>query len=374
MDIRRLIMMAGLILLATGVGRSVTAEVVTEAFLGSAYQDNIFSDSNSTGDVYTSFGLGMKYYPSAAAQITAAGRYNAFADHGDLSNMNGDLSVMVIPTSETSRLSLSLVGGLSLRDFGEQYELYNRTEATVGADLTYRLTPSVRLLTALSWLSNSYENSDYGSHESVDAAAGINLTVAGRNSLALRVDYSNRTYDQLSLESAGGNGMRMQDPDETGTLDILGAGARFSRPLGDRTGVNFSAGHRWLQVDNDYAVPGYTIDYLSPWRDLWEGTSFSARIKHFFPGQVTGEIAVAYSDREFVDVVELLDADSETFWREARNDQLTSLSMSAARSFALRSGQVVSPTVLMSYRKNESSAGFYDFEDLSVSLALKMTF
>ena len=374
MDIKRLILISALIAMAAGAGQDVRGEVVTEASLGSAYQDNIFSDSNSIGDMYTSFGLGMKYYPSASTQITVAGRYHAFAEHGDLSNLNGDLSVMMIPTSVSSRLSLSLVGRLSLRDFGEQYELYDQTEATVGADLTYRLMPSARLLTAVSWLTNSYENSDYGSHDIVDAAAGINLTVAGRNSLALRVDYSNRTYDQLSLESEGGNGMRMQDPRDTETFDIVGAGARFSRPLGERTGVNFSAGHRWLQVDSDYAVPGYTIDYLSPWRDLWQGTSFSAGIKHFFPGQVTGEIAVAYSDREFVDVIELQETDSETLRREARDDQLTSLSMSAAKSFALRSGRVVSPTVFMAYRKNESSAGFYDYEDLSVSLTLKMTF
>lgn len=374
MNTKRLVMVTALIALAAAAGQSLKAEMVTEAVIGSAYQDNIFSDSNSTGDMYTSFGLGMKYYPSASTQITAAGSYNAFAKYSDLSNLSGDLSVMIIPTAERSRLALALAGGLSLRDFGEQYERYNQAEATVGADLTYRLTPSVRLLTAVSWLTNSYENSDYGSHEIVDVAAGINLTVAGRNSLALRVDYSNRTYDQMSLESAGGNGMRTQDSHYTERFDILGAGARFSRPLTERTGVNFSAGHQWLQVDNGYAVPGYTIDYLSPWRDLWEGYSFSAGLKHFFPNQITGEITAAYSDREFVDVIELQDADSETFRREARYDQLTSFSMSAAKSFALKSGPVVSPTVFMTYRKNKSSAGFYDYEDLSVSLTLKATF
>jgi len=82
--------------------------------------------------------------------------------------------------------------------------------------------------------------------------------------------------------------------------------------------MNLSIGHRQLHVDNNLIVLGYTIDYLSPWAELWEGVSFSGSVKHYFPNQLIAELSLAFYDKDFVDVIELSDVTSETYWRRCQ--------------------------------------------------------
>ena len=116
---------------------SSSAEVVTEAIIGGGYQGNLFNDSNSIGDQYATFGTDLEYYPSASVQFSGTARYNAFATYGDLSNLAGEASITIIPTSESSVLTLALGGNLSMRKFGTIYELYDRVGSTVGADIGF---------------------------------------------------------------------------------------------------------------------------------------------------------------------------------------------------------------------------------------------
>ena len=128
-----------------------------------------------------------------------------------------------------------------------------------------------------------------------------------------------------------------------------------------------------LHLDNDYTVLGYTIDYLSPWADLWEGISFSGGLKHFFPRQIMAELSVAYYGKSFVDVVELGEVSSETYWRDARGDQLTTLSLSISRPVSMQNGKILTPSLYLGYRKNQSSSGFFDYDDIMASISLKIT-
>jgi hypothetical protein len=162
--------------------------------------------------------------------------------------------------------------------------------------------------------------------------------------------------------------------DKSETFDVTGILLRYSRPLGERTGVSFSFGHRLLHVDNGYTVFGYTVDYLSPWADLWEGPSFSSSVKHFFPNQLTTELSLAYYDKDFVDVVEVSDVTSETYWQNAREDQLTTLSLIISKPISLQSGKMIIPSLFIGYRNNQSSTGFFDHGDIQASLSLKATF
>jgi len=352
-------------------GTSPRAEVVTEATIGSGYQSNLFNDSSAAADLSTSAGLNLKYFPSASTRLTAGAQYNAFTEYSDLSNLTGDLSLTVIPTAESSRLSLALAGAVAVRQFGSRYELYDRIGATAGADLTFRLLPSIHLLTAASYLSNSYTNSDIGSYRSYDLAGGANLRFAGSNTLALRAEFDHRIYEQPSPATFGPGNRFTESGDNTQSFDIMSGLIRFSRPLGSRTGLNLSASHRRLDLPADYTFYGYTIDYLSPWSDLWEGSSFSAGLKHFFPNQITTEFAIAYADKDFVDVVEQAD-DGTEYLQNARNDRQTSLSLAVTRPLVLKSGQLLTPSLVIGYRDNNSTEPYFDHEAVSASLSLKI--
>lgn len=351
---------------------NLKAELVSEATFGSGYRSNLFNDSSLTGDTYGSARMDLKYYPSASAQLAAGAQYDVYAEHDDLSSINGDVSVTVIPTPATSRFALSLAGSAAARYFGPLYKAYDQVGTSVGANLGYRLARWAYLQSSGSHLSTVYTNSDYGSNRGIALAAGINFTVPGSNSLALTGEYSRRSFDQPPSvqQSAGHNQAIVQDNSET--FEVTGVLLRFSRPLGERTGVNLSVGRRQLHVNNDYTVYGYTIDYLSPWADLWDGTSFSVGVKHFFPKQITTELSFAYFDKTFVDVIELAETTDEILWRDGRDDQLTALSLSASRPVTLKDGKLLIPVIRVGYRKNRSSIGYFDYEDLSASFSMKI--
>ena len=359
-----------LVLLVT-VTPNLSAEVVTETIVGSGYQGNLFNDSNSTDDTYASVGVGLKYYPSASAQISAGATYNAFSKYDDLSNLTGDLSVVFVPTRESSLFSVTLAGSAIVRKFGTLYELYDQVGAKVGSDFGYQVAPWAYVHSSISYLNTSYTNSDFGSNRGIDVATGINITVLGTNSLALSMEYSRRSFDQPLVIDEGGGDTRASSQNESQTFNIAGILMRYSRPLGERTGMNLSVGHRQLHVDSDYAVLGYTIDYLSPWSDLWEGPSLSGGLKHFFPNQIATELTVAYFEKSFVDVLETAEMKGDPYWRDTRDDRLTTLSASIWRPITLKNEKQLIPSINIGYRKNQSSAGFFEYEGIQASFSLK---
>ncbi len=361
-----------LILAAILIASNLSAEVVTEATVGGGYQSNLFNDSNSTGDKYASIGMGMKYYPSGSTQLAAGAQYSTFTNYGDLSNLTGDLSVTIIATPETSPFTLALTGSMAARKFGTLYKLYDQVGGMAGANFSYRITRWAYLQSSVSYLNNNYTNSDFGSNRGVDIATGVNLTVLGSNSIALKMDYSRRSFDQPTLIQTGSNNSSTKSQSTAEIFDITGVLLRYSRPLGERTGLNLSIGHRQLHVDNDYTVLGYTIDYLSPWTNLWEGMNYSGGLKHIFPKQITAELSCAYFDKSFIDVIELGEVTSETYWRDTRDDQLTTLSFSISKAVSLQNGKQLTPSIYFGYRKNQSSTGFFNYEDLSASISLKI--
>jgi len=360
---------------ATGIALVLTigtaqAEIVSELSVGSGYRANLFNDSNAIGDTYAAAGLRLKYYPSAAVELAAGARYNAYVEYRDLSNFTGEASITAIPTPAASRVTLALSGSAGFRSFGPLYEPYNQAHAAVSTLLGYRLTNTLRLQGGAAFTNTEYTNSDYGSNRSLDFSGGINVTVFGSNGVALRADYARRWFDQ-PLVSAGG---MMTNGTETETFEIAGLTARYSRPLGARTGLSFSGGYRQLNVGADYAALGYTIDYLSPWSDLWEGHSVSATLKHIFPKQVKLELAVAWYDKQFVDVIELDENQQTTITRDSRDDNLFTSSATIARPILLRTGRLLTPTVSIGYRQNRSSADYYDYNDMWGALSFNVTF
>ncbi|RKX22697.1 MAG: hypothetical protein DRP35_01325 [Candidatus Zixiibacteriota bacterium] len=360
------------LVLSVFIVSSLYADVITETTIGSGYEDNLFNDSSSTSDSYAFIGMDMKYYPSSSAQLTAGAQYNAFSSFSDLSNLTGNLSATIIPTPESSPFSLALTGTATVRKFGTLYEWYNQVGTSVGTDISYRLLRWAHLQSSASYINNNYTKSDFGSNQTVNFAMGINFTVLNSNSITFKMDYSQRLFDQPTLIQEGSGNSFSNNQSKSETFDITGILIRYSRPLGKRTGLNLSLGHRQLHLDNDYTVLGYTIDYLSPWSDLWEGMSFSGGLKHFFPKQITTKLSFAYYDKRFIDVVELDEFTSGTYWQDTRDDQLSILSLSISKPILIQSNKMFTPFLYFEYRKNESTIRFFNYENIMVSVSLKM--
>jgi len=135
--------------------------------------------------------------------------------------------------------------------------------------------------------------------------------------------------------------------------------------------MSFSAAIRRLHLDNDLAPVGYSIDYLSPWSDMWEGSGFTANLKHIFPKQFTLEVSGAYFDKQFVDVEEISGDGTELIWQGERIDQMFTATTVVSKAVNLGDRQLIIPSVTLAYRHNESTIRYLGYEGLQIEIALR---
>lgn len=370
---RRLHHWATLLILAFLAVSSLRAELLTEATVSGGYFGNLFSDSNSISDSYASTGLNLQYYPSGSVQLYTGAFYNTFAENSDLSNLVADVSVSVIPTPAESPFIMGFDASLSTRKFGTLYDLYDQTDVSVSTDIGYAVSPGIHVHTSASYVNASYTNSDFGSNNGIDLAAGVSVSFLEINTFAVKVEYTNRSFDQPTLVD-NSLGLALDSAQcDTRTFEISSIQLRYSRPLGSRTGINLSTGYRLLHVDRDFAALGYTIDHLSPWSELWEGASVSSEIKHYFPRQIIAELSVAYFEKSYVDVIEFDGNSDDPFWKDSRDDKLVRSILTISRPVSLKGDKLLTPSLELGYRHNQSSTKFFEYDDPWATLSLTLS-
>lgn len=347
-------------------------DVISSVSAGSGYQNNIFGDASAAGDSYAFLGGEFKYYPVSAMQIAARMHYNAYSTYADLSSLTGDISLTVIPTRESSPLILSLSGSAGSRSFGTAYKIYNRVGATAGINIGYRLTSRGLLYSSLTWTGMDYTKSEYGSNQGMSLSSGLHLSVFGSNALALSFEYSRLSYNRPAVNLTYSDFAAGTARENSDIFELTGIQARFSRPIGARTGLRLSAGYRQLHMDDEYTLLGYSIDYLSPWSDLWEGASLSGSIKHFFPKQVGCEVSFSYQDKTFADVIEADDMTDDAYRTGSRVDRLSSVACTVWRPVQTGRKTLITPELSLGYRNNRSSDDYFDYEDFQASISVKI--
>ena len=350
------------------------AETITESSISTGYTGNLFNDSSAADDYYSTFNLELKNYHKEIMAFTIAGQYNRYYQYQDLSSVTGGTSLTIMPLDKTSPMTLAFAGQIAYQKYGAIYALYDNVGASVAANFTYRVSQRFYFLSGISFLHNTYTNTDYGSNQGFLLASGFHLTPFGSNALSINAEFSRKAYEQPVTVISGNGNSGENTIAKNETYDIAGLTARFSRPIGKRTGISLSGGYRHVEIDNDFSVQGYSIDYLSPWAELWEGGSLSGTVKHFFPKQITTEITAAYYDKNFVDIIELDELLNATYPGESRVDRLTTISASFSRPFVIDHTALLKPTVFIGYRHNNSTIEKYTYDTMRFSLALNLVY
>jgi hypothetical protein len=127
-----------------------------------------------------------------------------------------------------------------------------------------------------------------------------------------------------------------------------------------------------LQHEGALTVAGYSIDYLSPWGELWDGSSLSVRLKHYFPGQFIVVLNGNIFDKSYLDVVEYSSSSEDEYWFNSRYDKHYSLQTSLSKAITIGSGRSLIPSLNVGYLYNSSTNDFYDFNAVSVSLTVNI--
>lgn len=362
----------------------VYAEVVPEVTLSGGYTDNLFNDSSSKDDTYTAVSPLLKIYPSTVTEITLSGAYTAYSDYGDLSNLFGSIGVSVIPDVKGSSFHYMFVGGLDARSYGEQFEAYNTWGGYFQALFSLVAREGIIFRGGGSASFSEYTNSIIGDNDGLNFLIGLNTTVFGSNSLNLEAGYGFRRYitDSKIVESGRGPNSVSRIEEIRNTFQEANFSVRYSRPLGMRTGVSALYSHRHFVKEADWVVYGFSVDYLSPWTSMWDGPSIGGRIKHFPGSDFVVEAGFAYTDKEYVQSLDVIiqedpedpEATIEDYVINQRNDSRTSIYVQVQRPFSTKSRLMVRPSIQIRWINNQSTDLRYDYSYPDVQLNIYVRF
>ncbi len=342
--------------------------------LGGGYNGNLFNDSLASEDSYSTISGNIDYYPSSSVQLSVFGQYSAYKTNNDLSNIYGGGSIKVIPTGEASLVSVIFSGEMSHQEFGSLYNLYSQNNFGTDALIIYQVAPKININSRVSYAAVSYFNSDYGSRNGLALSGGLNFTPFGSNSFNFMANYYMGRYDQMPTDldsSPGGRSNRTDDYDSYSLTDIS---LRYSRPIGERTGVSVSLGQRYIRYDESFIVADFDVDNLSPMSDLWDGPSGSVFIKHIFANQYKLVLKSSYAEKSYIETTEQSTDEIILDQQNLRSDSFASFLISLSRPITIGTGNILTPTLSVSYSSNGSTENLYDYSGLSASLSMNIRF
>ncbi len=158
---------------------------------------------------------------------------------------------------------------------------------------------------------------------------------------------------------------------------------RFSKTLGNKTGINLTYTYRDFAYIDDVVLPGISTGFLSPWANVYAGNALSFSVKSYVLRNFILSTGIGYFDKKYIPSEKVnenyVPGDGESdlnFPREVyqRNDWQVKTFLSAKRPFPFKSGMFMEPALQINYSENKSNDPLYRYSAFSITLGLTVRF
>ncbi len=221
--------------------------------------------------------------------------------------------------------------------------------------------------------------------QGLDLVVGGNYAISGSNVIDLELGLTeqrfNETFvDTITVVDEISNPPRIYDSLSAGAADFktrsIYISPRFSRQLGERTGVNVSLSYRSFISGSDIIVAGEAANLLDPFATVWEGTGITMSVKSFLIPRVIATLSLGYWDKTYLQHLEgyWQDGFGSTQYRVAdRIDEQSrvhfGLQMPLPKKWA---GMSIEPAFSVQYGDNSSTIETYDHFGWDISLGVSL--
>lgn len=337
----------------------IRADAVVSVALEQGYNSNLFNDSLEFDDSYTSIITDILVYPFEIAEIDIFGDFYKYSKFNDLSNFNGGFSVTLIPTDVYCRSQIYLNSSLAFLNYGNDFKIYNTRTINANSSWNYLLSNKVTTKIGVGASSVSYTSSTSVDDRILYGFAGFNLTFFSKNSFDFETAYYNKKF--LTDDSFNS---------KNSYVDLL---ARYSRPLSSSLGFKLSYLHRILSDAEDTFMPGFTVDYLSPWATLWSGEEVNLSLKKIFPQAIVVSLQYTYNNKEYINQLELDSSSQSMYSTSYREDYSNAYYLTIEKEISLNS-KILIPQLYIYMQNNNSSNNYYTYNKLSIYGSLNLSF
>jgi hypothetical protein len=235
--------------------------------LGGSVSDNVFADSASTGDEFTSLGLDRAQPLSGNLLGMYSGGLESYRDNGSLGLHTHDLGLdwFAVPSGFDE---LWAFGGFNWTQYREGFALYNRRSGYLDAGVSAPLRRGLqgRMITSLSrtFYPESPDTLNVN-YDDVAVTAGLNVAFPFPLALDSELGYEARRYF---------------DMDDPRTTEFIVWSTRVSGPIDPRTGASASF---TLRSQTDPGQENLIALYragVDPRTLLWDGWSTGFTLNH----------------------------------------------------------------------------------------------
>ncbi len=323
------------------------------------YSSNIFNDSFAISDSYTILRSDLLMYPTDMMEINFFGDYNKYSQTSGLSNLLGGVSVTLIPTNEMMKSQIFLNGSLSFVNYGTEFNYYNNTVVSGSGSWNYQFTENLNSRVGVGAKSVFYTNASSVSDNIYYVYGGLNTTIFSQNSIDIETAYYNKKFNTDDSFNS-----------DNSYVDIS---VRYSRPISNALGMRMYYMKRFLDSADDSYMPGFTIDYLSPWSTLWGGDVVGFSFKQILPKQFVMTLSADYSDKSYIDQLESDLSEVPVYTITSRDDITKTFFIQFEKKY-FQTTSLIIPRFTISYLDNNSSIDLYNFEKLTFHGSVSFNF
>ncbi len=337
----------------------VKSDALISFSMNEGYNSNLFNDSFSISDSYTTFSTDVAIYPTEMMEINVYGDYNLYKQTSNLSSFMGGASFSFIPSTSTMISQVIFNGSLSYLSYGADFSPYNNMVISGSGSWSYQLRKKVVSKIGLGASSKRYTNTSSVTDNLYYAYGRLLATVWSQNAISFETAFYSKKF---STDDSFNSNNRYID-----------LSFRYSRPIGNSIGLQIFYLKRLFEDSNDAFIPGYTIDYLSPWYSLWGGDEISVSIKKIFQNQVVVYLRGAYSEKSYIKQRESDLTIIPQFTIFARDDITRSISIELERKYFTGKSLII-PRIIFRYLDNNSSLKLYSYEKISLYGSISLGF
>lgn len=378
--------------------------------------NNLFKNATKVKDKFSSYNATLNLYPIHFVQfnifseynyygknsnltdiINTLSEYNGFDNNSDLTNFKYGGGFTLLPLSDSSAFSLFI--NMNYQEYSYKDALTTNSSEFSDKDvngifsLGYQLNEKTNIRSGFNYVLTGYASDSVTDKKSNEIFAGLNFSIFGSNAIDIEGGYTFEKYDYLPeykvYENLGGlvspydispgKGYSFL---EEADLNSFYFSFRFSRPLGQKTGIALNYSFReFTDIKDSSIIYGYSTGYLSPAISSYEGNSIQAKIKTYLIPYTILNIGMGYWNSSYLKILETIEIINEfnefenmtnTKNAEVREDDKYRIFASLSVPIVTSSGRLFEPSITLDYTDNESSIGNYTYSDFTATFSLNI--
>ncbi len=348
--------------------------------MNSGYTGNLLNDVTKTDDRNFTPSLAVRYYPTSFMGLSYESEYTYYSDTYRLSNYYGKVGITMIPTGAESAFSFYFKGSFDFRKYHHSTRSFDNNNVDIVASLGYRAADQLHFRMGYSYNANTYYRASHSDLFKYETFMGANWTMFGSNTLDLELGYSITDYSAVidtfmpPFIDTIYSGLTANDYFSRTYLLAFYVSPRFSRSLGDKTGMSLEFNYQKFSNEEQSIIIISEFEHISPFAGVTEGRSVTLNLKTFLIKNAIVNTGAGYWHKTYLRMLDGPYESTRLDRTRKRIDELSRWFISMELPVAMGHAGLLKSTWSLDYYNNVSNFDQFNYHKWTFSTGLTVQF